>query len=64
MTRNVFATITHDEHKDVLLNQKCVRYSMNRIQSKNHRIETYEINKYNYLVLMTEYIFKAMDIPD
>ena len=31
--------------KDVLLNNKSVRHSMNRIQSTNHRIETYEINK-------------------
>ena len=34
-----------DEYKDVLLDNKCLRHSMNRIQSKNHRIGTYEINK-------------------
>ena len=30
---NVFATISHDEYKDILLNNKCLRHSMNRIQS-------------------------------
>ena len=32
-------------YKDVLLNKKCLKDSMNRIQSKDHRIRTYEINK-------------------
>ena len=27
------------------LNKTCLRYSMNRIQSKDHTIGTYEINK-------------------
>ena len=44
VNRNVVATISHNEYKDVLLNKKCLRYSMNRIQSKNHKIGTYEIN--------------------
>ena len=43
--RNVVATISHIEYKDVLLNNKCLRHSMNRIQSKDHRTETYKINK-------------------
>ena len=30
---------------DVLLNYKCMRHSINRIQSKDHWIRTYEINK-------------------
>ena len=45
MNSNVAATITHNKYKDVLLNKKCLRYSMNRIQSKDHKIGTYEINK-------------------
>ena len=45
MKKNVVATISRNEYKDVLLNNKCFRYSMNRIQSKDHRIGTYEINK-------------------
>ena len=43
--RNVVATISHNEYKDILLNNKCLRRSINKIQSKNHKIETYEINK-------------------
>ena len=45
VNKNVLATISHNEYKDVLLNKTCLRHSMNRIQSKDHRIETYEINK-------------------
>ena len=29
----------------ILLNKKCLRHSMTRIQSKDHKIGTYEINK-------------------
>ena len=46
VNRNVFEKITHNECKDVLLNQICLRLLMNRIQSKNHRIRTYEINRF------------------
>ena len=45
MNRNAVATISHNEYKDVLLNKKCLRHSMNRIQSKDHKTGTYEINK-------------------
>ena len=45
VNRNVVATISHNKYKDVLLNQKCLRHSINRIQSKDHKIVTYEINK-------------------
>ena len=31
--------------KVVLLNKKCLRHSMNRIESKDHEIGTYEFNK-------------------
>ena len=34
MNRNVVATTRHKEYKDVLLNKKYFRHSMNRIQSK------------------------------
>ena len=43
--KNVVATIRHDEYKVVLLNKKCLKHLLNRIQSKDHRIRTYEINK-------------------
>ena len=45
VNRNVVATISHNRYKDVLLNKKCLTPSMNRIQSKDHRIGTSEINK-------------------
>ena len=45
VNKNAFATISHNEYKDVLLNKKYIRHSMSRIQSKDHKIGTYEINK-------------------
>ena len=45
VNRNVVATISHNEYKDVLLNNKYLRHSMNRSQSKEHRKKTCEINK-------------------
>ena len=44
MNRNV-VRISHNEYKDVLLNNKCLRHLMNRIQSKYHRKGTYKINE-------------------
>ena len=43
--KNFVTTISHNEYKDVLLNNKCIRHSMNRIQSNDHRTGTHEINK-------------------
>ena len=45
VNKNVVAAVSHNEYNDVLLNNKCWRYSMNRIESKKHRIGTYEIKK-------------------
>ena len=44
VNKNVVATTSHNEYKDVLLNNKCKKHSLNRIQSKDYRIEhrTYE----------------------
>ena len=49
INKDVVATIHHPEYKNVLLNNKCLRYLMNRIESKNHRIKTYEINMISLL---------------
>ena len=49
VNKNVVATITHNEHKDVLLNNKCLRHSVNKIQSKDHSIGTHGINKISLL---------------
>ena len=35
-------------YKDVLVNNKCLRHSMNRIQSMNRRIGASEINKISW----------------
>ena len=40
MNKNIVATIRHNKYKDNLLNNKCLRHLMNRIQSRNHRIGT------------------------
>ena len=34
-----------DKFKDVLFNKKIIRHKMKRIQSKKHKLGTYEINK-------------------
>ena len=34
VNKNILATISHNEYKDVLLNKECIRHLMNRIQSK------------------------------
>ena len=43
--KNFVATISQNEYKDVLLNNKCIRHSMNRIQSKDQKIVIYEVKK-------------------
>ena len=45
INKNVVVTISQNECKIVLLDKKCLRHSMNRIQSKDLRIGTYEISK-------------------
>ena len=35
VNKHVVATISHNVYKDVLLNNECIRHSMNRIQSKD-----------------------------
>ena len=32
--KDIVVTISHNEYKDVLLNKKCLRYSMNRFKEK------------------------------
>ena len=45
VNKDVVVTISYDEYKDTLLHDKCLRHSMNRIQSKNYNTGIYEINK-------------------
>lgn len=53
-------TMGHNKYNDVLVDKKHLRYSMNRIQSKNRRIETYEISKIYFLCLMPKFIMELM----
>ena len=56
VNKNVVGTITHNEYNYILLKNKCMRHSMNRIHSKDYRIGTYEINK---ISVLTKYISKT-----
>ena len=67
MNGNVIAVITHIEYKEVLLNNKCLRHWINRIQSQNHIIGTYWIKKKkknHCIVFMTKNISKTKDMMD
>ena len=44
VSRNV-ATISHNEYKQFLLKKKCLRHLIDKIERKDHRMGTYEINK-------------------
>ena len=50
------ATICHNECKVVLLNKKCLRHFMNKIQSKDHR--------FLCLALLIKYTSKIIDVMD
>ena len=52
INKNVVVAMSHNIYKDNFLNNKCLRHSKNWIQSKNHRIGAYEINKIFYHALM------------
>ena len=44
LNKNIAVTTSHEKWKYVFFNRKCLGLSMNRIQSENQRIETFEIN--------------------
>ena len=44
VNKKLFKKITHSKYKDVLLNKKCLRQSVNKIQNKYHKIGTYEMD--------------------
>ena len=46
-----------NEFKDTLFNKNVVRHKIRRIQSKKHKIGTYELTKYHYHVLMISNFF-------
>ena len=56
VNKNIVATISHDEYKHFLLNKKCLRHSMSRIQGKVHRIGAYYVSK-TFLSLFEDKIY-------
>ena len=45
VNEKIAGTIGHNQQKNNLLDDKCLRHLMNRLQSKNHKIGNYEIKK-------------------
>ena len=48
VNKNIVATLTHGWCKEFLLNKKFLGHSMNGIQSKHHKIGSYEIKKISF----------------
>ena len=62
LNKDVVVTIRHNEYKVILLNKKCLRHLLNRIQSKVIEQELIKPTKPHRLVLMTKYISKTIDM--
>ena len=45
MVKNVIQRKEFDKFKDVFFNKKIIRHKMKRIQSKKHKLGTYETDK-------------------
>ena len=56
-TKGAHKKIRHKEFVDVLFNKIVIRYNMKRIQSKLHKIGTYDVCKISFLVLMIKDIY-------
>ena len=50
--KNVVKNISHKKCVDVLFNNKLIRHKMKKNQSNLHRIGTYNVCKFLFLVLM------------
>ena len=57
VAKGVNISTEFNEFKDTLFNKKVVRHKMKKIQSKKHKIGTYEINKISFCVLMIKDLF-------
>ena len=55
--KGVDIAIELKEYEDILLNKKIIRHKMKRIQSKKHKIGTYEVNKISLCVLIIKDLF-------
>ena len=60
--KDIVAKVNHNEYKNVLLNKKFLRQSMNRIQSKTHRVRTYEVKKISFSCVDHKFIFLIMEL--
>ena len=43
------------EYKDVLINKKCLRHSVNRVLSESHRMRASEVNKISFVLWQSLY---------
>ena len=59
MEKGVSVATEFNEFKDVLFNKELM-HKMRRIQSKKHKIGTYEIKKSLYYVLMIKHLFQKI----
>ena len=59
MEKGLSVATEFNEFKDVLFNKKLM-HKMRRIQSKKHKIGTYEIKKSLYYVLMIKHLFQKI----
>ena len=62
--KNVVATISHDKCKNVLLNKKYLKHSMNKIQCRDIKIGTYKSIRLLCLLMMINYTSKTIDVMD
>ena len=62
MIKNIKLQRSYNEYKDVLLNNSCLRDSMNKIQSKDHSTGTHEITKISQSCFDDKVYIKIMDM--
>ena len=60
VNKNVVKNIGHKEYIDIWFNKNLIRHIINGIQSKLHRIATYDVCKMLCLVLIIRDIFLMM----
>ena len=60
----MIATISHDKYKNVLLNKKYLKHSMNNIQNRDLKIGTYKSTRLLCLLMMIKYTSKIIDVID
>ena len=60
----MIAAISHDKYKNVLLNKKYLKHSMNNIQNRDLKIGTYKSTRLLCLLMMIKYTSKIIDVMD